>query len=155
MLDRAIGRRDSLTALLLPLAERTLLLPNVAVAELIDYLPGEPVLGAPRWHLGMIEWRNLQLPLISFEAASGGEAVIGERARIVVLNALGASAVRFMAVLIQGVPRSCKVDSQLSYVDVPLKPLELAAVQIGDTVARVPDLVALEEVVGEWRGDLR
>lgn len=46
MLDRAIGRRDSLTALMLPLADRNLLLPNVAVAELIDYLPGEPVLGA-------------------------------------------------------------------------------------------------------------
>ncbi|MBD8624059.1 chemotaxis protein CheW [Pseudomonas sp. CFBP 13727] len=147
MLDRAIGRRDSLTALVLPLADRSLLLPNVAVAELIDYLPGEPVLGAARWHLGMIEWRNLRLPLVSFEAASGGEAVIGERARIVVLNALGETSTRFIAVLIQHVPRSCRVDSQLSYVDVPLKPLEMAAVQVGETVARVPDLTALENLL--------
>lgn len=147
MLDRAIGRRDSLTALVLPLADRSLLLPNVAVAELIDYLPGEPVLGAARWHLGMIEWRNLRLPLVSFEAASGGEAVIGERARIIVLNALGETSTRFIAVLIQHVPRSCRVDSQLSYVDVPLKPLEMAAVQVGETVARVPDLTALENLL--------
>ena len=147
MLDRAIGRRDSLVALLLPLAERTLLLPNVAVAELIDYIPGEPLLGAPRWHLGTIEWRNLHLPLISFEAASGGEPVIGPRARIVVLNALGETDVRFLAVLIQGVPRSCRVDSQLSYVDVPLQPLELAAVQVGETIARVPDLIALQALL--------
>jgi chemosensory pili system protein ChpC len=45
------------------------------------------------------------------------------------------------------VPRSCKVDSQLSYVDVPLAPLELAAVQISDRVARIPDLDGLEQLL--------
>ena len=44
-----------------------------------------------------------------------------------------------------GIPRSCKVDNQLSYVDVPLAELELAAVQVGETVARIPDLVGLEQ----------
>ena len=33
-------RTSHLTGLLLPLADRTLILPNVAVAELIDYQPG-------------------------------------------------------------------------------------------------------------------
>lgn len=39
MLDHRVG---SLTCLLLPLADRYLLLPNVAIAELIDYQRGEP-----------------------------------------------------------------------------------------------------------------
>ena len=30
---------------------------------------------------------------------------------------------------------------------VPLKPLEMAAVQVGETVARVPDLAALENLL--------
>lgn len=147
MLDRAIGRRDTLTGLILPLAERSLLLPNVAVAELIDYQAGDPCVDTPAWHLGLIDWRNLRLPLISLEAISGQEAVIGPRSRIVVLNALGEASGRFLALLIQGIPRSCQLDSQLSYVDVPLAPLELAAVQVGEVVARVPDLEALTALV--------
>jgi chemosensory pili system protein ChpC len=49
--------------------------------------------------------------------------------------------------LVQGIPRSYKLDSQLSYVDVPLCALEKAAVQVVDQVAKVPDLLALEELL--------
>jgi chemosensory pili system protein ChpC len=139
--------RTVLTTLMLPLADRSLILPNVAVAELIDYQLRQPVKGAPAWHLGMITWRELQLPLLSFEAACGAVPVVGEEARIVVLNALGEGPLQFMAMLIQGLPRSCRVDSQLSYVDIPLAPLELAAVQISDRVARIPDLEGLQRLL--------
>ena len=63
------------------------------------------------------------------------------------LNALGDTGLRYLAVLLQDIPRSCKLDSQLNYVDVPLGSLELAAVQVGEQVARVPDLVGLERLV--------
>ncbi|QHF01423.1 chemotaxis protein CheW [Pseudomonas asturiensis] len=139
-------RLTSLTGLILPLSDRHLLLPNVAVAELIDYQDCSAEPGAPEWYLGPISWRERTLPLLSFEAACGGRTRVGGRARIVVLNALGGRHdVRFIALLTQGIPRSCKVDSQLSYVDVPLTELELAAVQVGDTVARIPDLQGLEQ----------
>ena len=89
-----------------------------------------------------------QIPLLSFESACGQKIVIGERARIVILNALGGRPeLKFIALLVQGIPRSYKLDSQLSYVDVPLCSLEQAAVQVGDQVARVPDLLALEELL--------
>ncbi|MCD5995044.1 chemotaxis protein CheW [Pseudomonas sp. CDFA 602] len=140
------SRLTSLTGLILPLSDRHLLLPNVAVAELIDYQDCSAEPGAPEWYLGPIKWRDLTLPLLSFEAACGGRTRVGGRARIVVLNALGERAdLKFIAMLTQGIPRSCKVDSQLSYVDVPLAELELAAVQVGETVARIPDLQGLEQ----------
>lgn len=140
------SRLTTLTGLLLPLSDRYLLLPNVAVAELIDYQDSTPEEGAPEWFLGPISWRQLTLPLLSFEAACGGRAKVGGRARIVVLNALGGrNELKFIGLLTQGIPRSCKLDSQLSYVDVPLAELELAAVQVGETVARVPDLIGLEQ----------
>ncbi|WP_295478711.1 chemotaxis protein CheW [uncultured Pseudomonas sp.] len=139
------SRRASLTTLLLPLSDRFLLLPNVAVAELIDYQDCQADPQAPAWFLGTIYWRDLELPLLSFEAACGGRTKVGGRARIVVLNALGGRPeLRYLALLIQGIPRSHKVDGQLSYVDVPLADLELAAVQVGETQARIPDLEGLE-----------
>ncbi|VVP03190.1 chemotaxis protein CheW [Pseudomonas silesiensis] len=141
-------RTSNLTGLLLPLADRHLILPNVAVAELIDYQPGTLDLETPPWYLGRVAWRNRQIPLLSFESACGNKIVIGERARIVILNALGGRPeLKFIALLVQGIPRSYKLDSQLSYVDVPLCSLEQAAVQVGDQVAKVPDLLALEALL--------
>ena len=141
------NRRNTLTGLLLPLSDRSLVLPNVAVAELIGYQPCTPLPHQPAWLLGWIDWRSQRLPLLSFEAACGGQTQVGERARIVVLNALGDTPRRFFALLVQGIPRTCKLDSQLNYVDVPLAPLELAAVQVGAQVARVPDLPGLEQLL--------
>jgi chemosensory pili system protein ChpC len=141
-------RTSNLTGLLLPLADRHLLLPNVAVAELIDYQPGTLDLDTPPWYLGRVAWRNRQIPLLSFESACGNKIIIGERARIVILNALGGRPeLKFIALLVQGIPRSYKLDSQLSYVDVPLCSLEQAAVQVGEQVAKVPDLLALEALL--------
>ena len=141
-------RTSHLTGLLLPLADRHLILPNVAVAELIDYQRSAFDMDTPPWFLGWVSWRERQIPLLSFESACGQKTVIGERARIVVLNALGGRPeLRFIALLVQGIPRSCKLDSQLSYVDVPLCGLEQAAVQVGEHVAKVPDLLAMEELV--------
>lgn len=149
MLDQTprSSRRNTLTGLLLPLSDRCLVLPNVAVAELIGYQACTASPDQPAWLLGWIDWRSQRLPLLSFEAACGGQTQIGERARIVVLNALGETPRRFFALLVQGIPRSCKLDSQLNYVDVPLAALELAAVQVGDQVARVPDLPGLEQLL--------
>lgn len=147
MLEHIAGQRSSLTGLLLPLGDRTLVLPNVAVAELIGERAFVCERHQPAWHMGWIDWRQQRLPLIGFEAACGGETPCGERARIVVLNALGDTGLRYLAVLLQGIPRSCKLDSQLNYVDVPLGAMELAAVQVGDQVAQVPDLAALERLV--------
>ncbi|MNQ44637.1 CheW-like domain protein [compost metagenome] len=141
-------RSSHLIGLLLPLADRTLILPNVAVAELIDYQPGAFDLDSPPWYLGQVNWRDRKIPLLSFESACGQKTVIGERARIVVLNTLsGRPNLKFIALLVQGIPRSYKLDSQLSYVDVPLCTLEKAAVQVADQVAKVPDLLALEELL--------
>jgi chemosensory pili system protein ChpC len=138
----------TLTGLILPLDDRHLLLPNVAVAELIDYQDCQAEADSPPWYLGPISWRQHRLSLLCFEAACGGRARVGGRARIVVLNALGGRVQpRYIALLIQAIPRSCKVDNQLSYVDVPLDELELAAVQVGDLIARIPDLVGLEQLL--------
>jgi len=140
----------SLTGLLVPLADRNLLLPNVAVAELITYRAPHPVDGLPAWYLGQVAWRDLRLPLLSFEAASGGQTEVSAGARVIVLNALGGRAnVKFLALLVQGIPRSLKVGAELKRADVPLAPLELDAVELGDEQAHIPDLVALEQMLAD------
>ncbi len=142
---------ESLTGLLMPLADRMLLVPNVAVAELIPYRAPQAVQGMPAWFLGQVQWRDLSLPLLSFEAASSGEPQpVGSAARVAVLNAVGGrDHVKFIALLVQGIPHSIKVDASLARADVELAPLELDAVNLGDVQARIPDLVGLEQKLAD------
>lgn len=141
---------ESLTALLLPLADRTLLLPNVALAELVPYRAPQTAEGMPAWLLGQINWRELRLPLLSFEAASNGLASIDPGCRVAVLNALGGRPqVKFIALLLQSIPHSIKVDERLAKADVQLGPLELDAVMIDDAVVKIPDLVGLEQLLAD------
>lgn len=142
---------ESITGLLMPLADRTLLMPNVAVAELIPYRAPQAVQGMPAWFLGQVQWRDLSLPLLSFEAASSGQAQpVGGKARVAVLNAVGGrDHVKFIALLVQGIPHSIKVDASLARADVALAPLELDAVNLGDVQARIPDLIGLEQKLAD------
>ncbi|WPC04866.1 chemotaxis protein CheW [Pseudomonas sp. MBLB4123] len=150
-MNQAVATQNSvtsLTALQVPLADRSLLLPNVAVAELIPYRAPQVSAGMPAWFLGQIAWRDLRLPLLSFEAASDGQVQIGSGARVAVINALGGRPkVKFIALLVQGIPHSVKVDAGLPRGDAPLAPLELEAVALGEAVLKIPDLVALEQML--------
>jgi len=140
----------TLNCLLVPLADRHLLMPNVTVAELIAYRQPQATPGLPAWLLGQVQWRDLNLPLFCFEAADGGEARLGAQARVVVLNALGGrDHVKFIALLVQGIPRPVKVDAGLPRANVALGLLELDAVNLGDVQARIPDLVALEQKLAD------
>jgi chemosensory pili system protein ChpC len=146
----SITTHDSLTALLIPLSDRSLLLPNVAVAELIAYRGVQTTPGLPGWFVGQIAWRDLQLPLLAFEAASDGVAPDPAHSRVVVLNALGGRPqVKFIALLVQGIPRSVRVEASLPRAAIELAPLELDAVNLGDEVARIPDLIGLEQLLAD------
>ena len=138
----------NLMTLLMPLADRTLLLPQVSMAELISYHPSRRTQNGPDWYLGQVEWRDLRLPLLSFEAASGSSTALHDRCRVAVINTLGGREhVKFIALLLQGIPRSIRIEQNLERADVPLASLELSAAKVGADVVKIPDLVALEQLL--------
>ena len=55
----------------------------------------------------------------------------------------------FLALLLQGIPRSLKVDADLPAAVGTLAPLELAAVRIGDELVKIPDLEGLEQKLAD------
>src|SRR5690554_2784571 len=55
---------DSLNGLIIPLAEQPLLLPNVAVAELVGYRLGQAASQGPAWFPGWANWRDQRVPLV-------------------------------------------------------------------------------------------
>ena len=142
---------SQLTGLLLTLTDRLLLLPNTAIAELVSYREVQAVQNAPNWLHGQVAWRDLTLPLLSFETASSDTVVSTDSARIVIVNAIGGRTdFRFFALLIQALPRSVRVDSSLPRLaNEPLQPLELDAASVEGEVAKIPDLIALEQKLAD------
>lgn len=142
---------NQLTGLLLTLSDRLLLLPNTAVAELVAYRHVQAAENSPNWLLGQISWRDLNLPLLSFEAASSDASVVTERARVVIVNAIGGRPkFRYFGLLIQGIPRSTRIEADLlSEQNEALLPLELDAVSIDGEIAKIPDLAALEQKLAD------
>ena len=139
-------------SLIVPTQGEPLLLPCAVVAEIVDYTAATPQPGAPLWLMGFAPWRDLTIPVVSFEAVLGAPAVtVAETAKLVVLNILREqSPVGFYGLVAAGSPRLVQIneknltrreDSDQS------EDFLLHEVLIRGDPARVPDLVALESML--------
>lgn len=139
---------SDIPSMLLAVEGRHLLLPGVAVAEIIYFTQPETRDNSPDWFLGTIEWRTLEIPLLSYELLSG-EAYYARHRHIVVLNNAGThEQLPFIAIPIMGIPRLVRVTARDVTIDdeSPLAPVERTAVKLpsGDVVY-IPDIAALEK----------
>jgi len=142
-------------ALIIPLQDRNLLLPNVAVAEVVPYMRPHAIAAAPDWLLGAISWRGLNIPLISYDRMHGvqTEGVIGQ-ARIAVINTVRADGgLQFYALVTAGIPQLKRVNTDtIQELSADAGEGQLSQVQVADISAVIPDLNALESVVAEcWQ----
>lgn len=142
--------QDSVRTLIIPLQGRNLLLPNVAVAEIIPYLRPHAVADAPDWLLGAIGWRGLNIPLISYDRLQGvhDDGTFGQ-ARIAVINTVRPDGgLDFYALVTAGIPQIKRVNAEsIEEVSADAGEGLLSQVRIGDIEAVIPDLSALESVV--------
>lgn len=139
---------DVLACLLLPVADRNLLLPTVSVAEMVPYnLPSRGGRG-PDWYLGEVHWRNTLVPLVCYEVINGDpNPGIASRSRIAVLNTTGVSnELPFIGILTQGIPRLAHVEnSQIRELDAQSsRPYDLMQVAIAAEEASIPNIEAIE-----------
>lgn len=102
---------NSVSSLLVPVQNKSMLVPNVVIAEVIPLEPLEPMSDSPPWMLGYASWRGEQLPVLSFEIANSQvHAQDSENSRIAVLNCVSdQSKYRFYAIRVQGIPRMVKL----------------------------------------------
>ena len=137
---------------LIPVHGRQLLVPGVSVAEVVRMQRIRPVKGLPDWHLGLLPWRGLVLPVLSVERvlADVGETIPGPRANnaLLVMNRTRTlPGLGFYAVLVRGLPRMLWVTAEdLEDVDGPLAAGEASRVRVGQDEAVIPRLAYLEEL---------
>lgn len=144
---------NDIRGVLIQVAGGRLLLPNATIAEVLSYAEPDSVEGAPDWLLGRMRWRGWQLPLIAFGRLSG---LANERgglgSKVVVLRALGGNPrAPYFALLTQGFPRLVTVSQDGLQLDANQEGIPQgvhARVVLNEDVAFVPDLVAVEALIG-------
>lgn len=140
---------SDIPSMLLAVEGRQLLLPGVAVAEIIHYTPPDILADSPDWFIGTLEWRTLHIPLISYDRLAGNQGRATYR-HVIVLNSAGTNEqLPFTAIPILGIPRLIRLTQKdaVQDSDATLSPVDLAAITLpsGDTVY-IPDIAAIEKI---------
>ena len=142
-----------LPAYLLPLQKSNLLVPEATVAEIIPYEPLQRVPDSPDWLLGILGWRGVQVPVVSYEMLTirrGSFSLVSvSSASLVILRALGGRMeLPFFAIVAQTIPRPKQITSeQLFDTGDDLAPTELVKARLADEIVSIPDLDHVESCI--------
>jgi chemosensory pili system protein ChpC len=151
--------REELYTVLVSLANDTLLLPNVAVQEVVgaDRIQGPPK-NAPAWYAGRVAHQNLMVPIVRFEVLNGGAAPEdGRRTRLAIIHALTDKLrTGLYAIICQGYPHLVTLNRaamKVESVNARDRPnLVLARVGIANTSALIPNLETIELHLAQVEG---
>lgn len=143
---------DSIHGLEIPLAGMLLVVPSAAVAEVVHLADLASVGGASPWMLGVLAWRSLAVPVMSFEALiAGSRPAPNEHSKIVVFYPLpGRQTREFFALLSTSDPRPRTIDGSCiaaADAELPDTSYVAAGVKFDDRVLCIPDMGALRQAL--------
>lgn len=140
---------DQIDCLLMPLKDKTLVLPNVAVAEIIPFTQLQQVYSEGEWLIGHIDWRGVEVPAVCYEMLCDQPAPeMDSRARFAVINGVGNHVgMPFYALLLQGIPRLIYIrEEDIQEVDVlNAGRFDQKSVTLDRETVIIPNLDLLEE----------
>ncbi|MFT4047236.1 MAG: chemotaxis protein CheW [Solimonas sp.] len=147
--------RRQLYAVLIALAGDTLLLPNVAVAEVVARHAVQPAPQLPAWLAGELDYDGRRLPVLRFERLNRGKADgDARRERVVIVHSHGRHLPSGQFALItQAYPHLVTLSraalQPLALREGDRDELVLARVRIANQEALIPDLERIEaEIAG-------
>lgn len=146
---------SEVASLLIPLQDKQLVLPNVTVAEIIPYRAPTAISDHAGWLLGQLEWRNIHIPVLSYELLNGASIPAIEGARLAVINGTGAQRnLPFYAILIQGIPKltHIKEDDIVTVEAMHSGPYDQMAVSLFGEQAMIPNLDMIENELLRYIG---
>jgi chemosensory pili system protein ChpC len=152
---------ETVRSLWVPLKGVKLLVPNVAIAEVINHQPIDVISDGPEWLLGALRWREQELPVVSLEGLLGVEAPQTRAgARISVFNTVKSQTdLPFFAALTAGIPSLFNADADTlgeslsSGKDLPDTVAD--CVKAGEDEALIPQLEAIQTLIEDAWTDCR
>ena len=152
----ATAAPDQVYAVLVQILADSLLVPNLAVADVVPRTDLTPIAGSPPWVDGLITWQSRRVPVVRFEVANGAPASVppGRRARVLIVNTTTRDLeAGVFGIVIEGNPHLVTLNR------VALQPTELrendhqelvaARVRIANQEAAIPNFERLERELSQ------
>ena len=141
---------NKVRSLWIPLREMNLLLPSMAVAEIGSYRAPEAAPGMPEWLLGMVKWREREIPVISLESICGLTVPSNPVfSRLMIVNSVRPdSPVEFYGIVTAGLPGLIHFGNDTAgHVEAYDGEGLHSVVHVGNELAGIPDLDCLQAML--------
>jgi chemosensory pili system protein ChpC len=144
---------EQLEVYILGMQKLAVILPGDVVAELIPYEPLQRMEDTPEWFLGLLGWRGIQVPVVSFEMltverASFSLASVASASLVILRGDTDQDLLPFYALVAQAHPIAHEIiDEMLLGTEGTIARTELAKVRFNNDVLSVPNLGYLEEAL--------
>ena len=131
------------------------MVPNAAVAEIVSLRELVKVKDAPRWLLGKIQWRGVDIPLVSFEAAASESATAANATQAAVLYLIskeGAPPYPYAGLAISGVPHISYFKKDQVSADAGahnMHPMVAQKIRVNGAAASILDIDAISSMLSE------
>ncbi len=135
---------------MLTMQKQGVLLPADAIAEIIPYEPLQRIEETPVWFLGLLGWRGVQVPVVSFEMltierASFSLVSVASASLVVVRGHADQQALPFYALVSQTQPVFQEISEEMLFeTGEPVEHTEVSKVRLGNDVLSVPNLDYIE-----------
>jgi len=154
-MSRVVDHSEEVRGVYIPIEGNRIILPNAAVAEVISYVaPKGATSEMPEWFIGEIVWRDVTIPVISFDCALGITPELpGRQSRIAIFNTLnGSSTIPFIGIITKAIPRLVRIKASNIVENsekIQASSLILYNVILDEELGIIPNLDCLEEMVAE------
>ena len=142
---------SELPSFLISLQKGRLLLPSNSVAEIIPYEPLQRSQDTPDWFLGLLSWRSLQVPVVSFEMLSVRRArfsliSVSSASLVICTGISGNKEIPYFALVAQVMPTLRRViPDELIETGEEALPTELMKILYRGEPAAIPNVEYLEQ----------
>ena len=139
---------STVPCVLLPLVNKTALVPKVTLAEMAPLKPFDMIHSTPDWFLGFYDWHGTWVPVISFETINDlGSPKISVGGSVAILNSTGVDdKVKYISIITQSTQSSIDIEEGNVQEDSQAQksPYDMMLVSVGSDRYVVPDIAALE-----------
>lgn len=142
---------NELNCVMIPTPGQELLLPNICVAEIVPWRRVKILEGGPDWCLGLTGWRGQTVPVVHYDGFEGNAAPLKSARCLVVMNRSRTAVGRpFYALAARSLPYMVQlVEEDIRNESGKLGPADVMKVRLGETLATIPDLEYVENLISQ------
>ncbi len=142
---------ENLTILQCNIEGGQVILPDISVAEIVNYLSTEADDDAPTWYLGKLPWRSTQVPVISLEALNSDSFFSHSNdLKIIIVNGMSAQKkLPYWGFVVEEAPKMQRISPDSLVIDneAELGEAELMRAELVGEPVIIPDLDKIEKQI--------